>query len=159
MQRALFGLADFAVDRINLIDRTAADAAGEAARYAALLRKIGGADVQLLGLGTNGHIGFNEPGSSCDSRVRVVGLCEETLFASRPGLIEPEAAPARAITMGIADILDMREIIVLATGPAKAKSVRHSLRGAPGVYCPASFLLSHPKIHLYRDSATAAELD
>lgn len=159
MQRELFGLADFDPDRINLINGEIADAEAEATRYAALLRKSGGPDVQLLGLGTNGHIGFNEPGSPYDSRLRVVELCEETLSANRPGLIELDAVPARAITMGIADILEAREIIMLATGTAKAKAVRRSLQEAPGIDCPASFLHDHPNIHWYLDSAAAAELD
>jgi len=158
MKRELFGLADFDPDKLNLIDGAAADLAAEAARYAALLRESGGVDVQLLGLGTNGHIGFNEPGSAPDSHVRIVDLSEETLSANQPGLVELRSVPSQAITLGIADILNAREIIMLATGPAKATAVRRSLREKPSTDCPASLLKSHANIHWYLDSAAASAL-
>lgn len=159
MQRELFGLADFDPRRINLIRGDAKDPAMEAERYAGLLRDAGPIDVQLLGLGTNGHIGFNEPGSAQDSRVRAVELTDETLLANQPSLIELKSVPSHAITMGIADILDAREIIMIAMGPAKAHAVRRSLQAAPGADCPASFLKGHQGIHWYLDSAAAADLD
>ncbi|KAB1115056.1 glucosamine-6-phosphate deaminase [Neorhizobium galegae] len=158
MQRELFGLADFDPDSLNLIDGAAADLTAEAARYAALLRDSGGIDVQLLGLGANGHIGFNEPGSAHDSHVRIVDLSDETLSANQPSLTELRSVPSQAITLGIADILNAREIIMLATGPAKAAAVRRSLREKPSTDCPASLLRSHTNIHWYLDSAAAAEL-
>lgn len=158
MKRELFGLADFDPGKLNLIDGAAADLAAEAARYAALLRESGGVDVQLLGLGTNGHIGFNEPGSAPDSHVRIVDLSEDTLSANQPGLVELRSVPSQAITLGIADIQNAREIIMLATGPAKATAVRRSLREQPSTDCPASLLRSHGNIHWYLDSAAASAL-
>lgn len=159
MQRELFGHADFDSAKINLVRGDAEDPELEAERYAASLRNAGPIDVQLLGLGTNGHIGFNEPGSAQDSRVRVVELTGETLSANQPSLIELKSVPTHAITMGIADILDAREIIMMATGPAKANAVRRSLQAAPTADCPASFLQGHPRIHWYLDKAAAADLD
>ncbi|MBD9388974.1 glucosamine-6-phosphate deaminase [Agrobacterium sp. AGB01] len=158
MKRELFGLADFDPGKLNLIDGAADDLAAEAARYAALLRESGGVDIQLLGLGTNGHIGFNEPGSAPDSHVRIVDLSEETLSANQPGLVELRSVPSQAITLGIADIQNAREIIMLATGPAKATAVRRSLREQPSTDCPASLLRSHGNIHWYLDSAAASAL-
>lgn len=158
MQRELFDLADFDPGKLNLIDGDAADLEGEAARYATLLRESGCIDVQLLGLGTNGHIGFNEPGSAHNSHVRIVALSDETLSANRPSLIELRCVPSQAITIGIADILNAREVIMLATGATKATAVRRSLREKPSTDCPASLLRSHVNIHWYLDSAAAGEL-
>ena len=157
MQRELFGLADFDPGKLNLINGASADLVAEAARYAALLRESGGIDVQLLGLGTNGHIGFNEPGSARDTHVRIVDLSDETLSTNRPSLIELRCVPSQAITLGIADILNAREVIMLATGPTKATAVRRSLREKPSADCPASLLTSHLNIHWYLDRA-AGEL-
>ncbi len=157
MHRELFSGAGFDPSRINLIDGVVADETAEAARYAALVRSRP-ADLQLLGIGTNGHIGFNEPGSPSDSRVRVVELSQETLAANQPTLIELQRVPTRAITMGIADILDAREIVILATGDAKAEAVRKSLRENPDDACPASHLASHGNVHWVLDAGAASLL-
>jgi glucosamine-6-phosphate deaminase len=158
MRRELFDQADFAEDRINLIIGDAVDNHDEARRYAKLLQNSGGIDLQLLGLGTNGHIGFNEPGSEASSHLRVVELSEETLEANQPSLLELEAVPSRAITMGIADILGAREIIMLATGEAKAEAVRRSLEEAASADCPGSYLSQHPNVHWYLDAGAASRL-
>ncbi|MEB2847225.1 glucosamine-6-phosphate deaminase [Rhizobiales bacterium RZME27] len=154
MHRELFDKAGFDQHKINLIDGAAADEKAEADRYARLLVQHT-VDLQLLGIGTNGHIGFNEPGSSSMSRVRVVELSEETQAANRPTLIELDQVPRHAITMGIADILDAREIVILATGQAKAESVYRSLREAPDDTCPASHLAGHGNVHWILDEAAA----
>lgn len=154
MHRELFSGAGFDASRINLIDGAAADETAEAARYAALVRSRP-ADLQLLGIGTNGHIGFNEPGSPAASRVRVVELSQETLAANQPTLIELDRVPTHAITMGIADILDAREIVILATGAAKADAVFRSLSGQPDDACPASLLGAHGNVHWVMDEAAA----
>lgn len=158
MQRELFGLANFDPSKINLINGDAEDAVAEALRYAGRLNDNGCIDVQLLGLGTNGHIGFNEPGSASDSHVRVVDLSDETLSANQPSLIELATVPEQAVTMGIADILNAREIVMLATGPAKTDAVRRSLREPPSTDCPASFLGTHHLVHWYLDNDAAADL-
>jgi len=122
MHREFFDAAGFAGAKINLINGAAKDQSVEVERYAQLV-KSRPADLQLLGIGTNGHIGFNEPGSSAATRVRIVALTRETLVANLPTLIELDKVPDRAITMGIADILDSQEIIILATGDAKAEAL------------------------------------
>lgn len=157
MQRELFAATDFDGDKINLIDGAAPDMHAEAKRYAQLLA-ASQIDLQLLGIGTNGHIGFNEPGSSSDSRVRIVELSEETLNANQPTLIELEEVPGKAITMGIADILGAREIIILATGAAKAEAMRRSIEDLPHAACPASYLSSHGNVHWFLDADSAALL-
>ncbi|WP_343315827.1 glucosamine-6-phosphate deaminase [Brucella sp. BE17] len=157
MRRELFDLTNFNPDKINLVDGSTSDALAEAQRYARLLatKRI---DLQLLGIGTNGHIGFNEPGSKSNSRVRVVELSDETLNANRPTLIKLEDVPCKAITMGIADILDTREIVILATGAAKAEAVRRSIEDLPNDACPASYLSSHGNVHWVLDRDAAALL-
>ncbi|MFB9947541.1 glucosamine-6-phosphate deaminase [Rhizobium puerariae] len=157
MHRELFSSAGFDAAKINLIDGAATDEAAEAVRYANLVRSRP-VDLQLLGIGTNGHIGFNEPGSSASSRVRVVELSKETLAANQPTLIELHEVPARAITMGIADILDARKIVILATGEAKAEAVRRSLMEHPDDNCPASHLALHADVHWVLDQAAAGLL-
>lgn len=154
MHRELFDKADFDPKRTNLIDGAAEDETAEAARYARLLGETT-IDLQLLGIGSNGHIGFNEPGSAQTSRVRVVKLSEETLAANLPTLVELKNVPAHAITMGIADILSAREIVVLATGKAKAEAVRKSIQDTPRDNCPASHLATHAKVHWFLDDAAA----
>ena len=158
MRRELFDQSDFADSRVNLIDGSATDNQVEARRYAQRLQTSGGIDLQLLGLGTNGHIGFNEPGSDAGSRVRVVDLTEDTLEANRPTLLQLDAVPGKAITMGIADILDARKIIMLATGEAKAEAVRRSLEWAESADCPGSYLLRHHNVHWYLDAGAASLL-
>ncbi|MGP4753281.1 glucosamine-6-phosphate deaminase [Agrobacterium pusense] len=154
MHRELFSVADFDTSNINLIDGAVADETAEATRYAALVRSRP-ADLQLLGIGTNGHIGFNEPGSPAESRVRVVELSQETLAANQPTLLELDRVPPHAITMGIADILDAREIVVLATGAAKAEAIHKSLSGQQDNSCPASLLGAHGNVHWVLDNGAA----
>jgi glucosamine-6-phosphate deaminase len=158
MHRELFSRTDFPPAQINLIDGAASDEGVEAQRYGGLLQNIGGVDLQLLGLGSNGHIGFNEPGSGIASRVRVVDLSTETLAANKPTLIASDSVPPRAITMGIADILDAREIVMLATGAAKANAVYRCLEQPPTDDCPGSHLAGHGNVHWFLDSAAAALL-
>ncbi len=150
MHRELFAAGGFNPTRIHLINGAAMDEAAEAARYAVLVRSRS-ADIQLLGVGTNGHIGFNEPGSSKHSAVRIVELSEETLAANRASLLKLDRVPSHAITMGIGDILDAHEIVVLATGAAKAEAIRKSLTGQPDEACPASLLEAHSNVHWVLD--------
>jgi glucosamine-6-phosphate deaminase len=158
MRRELFDQADFTASRINLIDGDAKDSHAESVRYANLLKANGPIDLQLLGLGTNGHIGFNEPGSAHTSRVRIVELSEETLLANQPSLLACDTVPLQAITMGIADILEAREIIMLATGAAKAQAVRRSLEENATADCPGSYLSAHGNVHWYLDADAASGL-
>ena len=144
MRRVLFDAADFAPDRTHLPDGAAADADGEAARYEAAIRDAGGIGLQLLGIGRNGHIGFNEPGSAFDTATRVVTLAESTRTANGPGFPARQAVPRQAITMGIATILRARRIVLLATGSTKAQAVARAWSGVPGPDCPASALQGHP---------------
>ncbi|HVR44954.1 MAG TPA: glucosamine-6-phosphate deaminase [Thermoanaerobaculia bacterium] len=117
----------------------------ECDRYEKSIRDAGGIDVAFLGLGRNGHIGFNEPGSPFDSRTRVVRLHESTRRANAPWF-EGERVPERAITAGIATILDAKSIVLMASGTAKADAIARLARGEVDPTFPASALLAHPRV-------------
>ena len=155
MQRQLFDAVDFAPASARL-PRGDGDAELEARRYADALAQAGGIDLQLLGIGRNGHIGFNEPGSARDSRTRVVALAPETRADAARHFGGLEHVPERAITLGVADILDARAIRVLAFGAAKARIVQRMLEGPIGPECPASFLRGHRDLRLVLDEPAAS---
>lgn len=155
MERLLFAAADLPAERACLPDAMAADPEAEARRYEAAIGAAGGLDLQLLGLGRNGHVGFNEPGSPAESRTRVVRLSETTRAANRAHFPPGRAVPERAITMGIATILEARALLLLVTGPAKRAALARCLEGPPSPDCPASLLLGHPDLTVIADRAAA----
>lgn len=122
------------------------------------IRQRRGIDLQLLGIGRNGHIGFNEPGSPFDSRTREVRLAPSTLEANIRDFPDGEVVPPSAVTMGIGTILDAREIIMVATGQAKAEAVARAFETSPDLVCPASALQLHPRVTVYCDEAAAGLL-
>ena len=122
--------------------------------YDALIARHGGIDLQILGIGRNGHIAFNEPGAARDSVTRVVTLDDDTLAANAPNFVG-RAQPKQAVTMGISSILAAREIVVLATGAAKKAAVRQALHGPQTTDCPASFLQDHPSVRWFLDRDSA----
>jgi glucosamine-6-phosphate deaminase len=158
MAQALFGLTDIRPERTHLPRGDAADPAQEAELYEARIRAAGGIDLQLLGLGANGHIGFNEPTSSLASRTRIKTLTETTRSANRRFFDSDEAVPRFAITMGIATILEARACVLLATGAAKAKAAAAMIEGPLSAACPASALQLHPRATIILDTAAAQDL-
>jgi glucosamine-6-phosphate deaminase len=157
MQKHLFEHIDIKPGRAHIPDGTAPDIAAEAARYEALIKAAGGIDLQLLGIGANGHIGFNEPGSGFSSRTREVTLDEATRLGNA-GSFPDAAVPKRAITMGIATILKARSIVLLATGREKAAAVAAAIEGPLTPACPASALRLHGGVHILCDEAAASAL-
>jgi glucosamine-6-phosphate deaminase len=157
MRRELFGRTNFDPDHVHLLCGDAADIDNEAAAYEKAIVATGGIDVQLLGIGSNGHIGFNEPGSSIDSRTRLVQLSPSTCAANLASMVACDAVPTSAITMGISTILEARQIVVMATGDRKADAVRRAFE-APNSDCPASFLGSHPNVKWFLDPDAASLL-
>ena len=129
-----------------------------AAEYEALLTLHGPIDLQLLGLGRNGHIGFNEPVSSLASRTREKRLAESTLVANARFFEAGETQPTTAVTMGIASIMEARRIVVLVTGPAKAGAARAMIEGPVSAICPGSALQFHRHVTVILDEPAAAEL-
>lgn len=126
--------------------------------YEQAIVKAGGIDLQILGIGANGHIGFNEPGTNPWSRTRVVKLSPETRAANARHFGSADNVPEFAITMGISTILEAKAIVLLASGAAKAAAVRRALTGPIDADCPASWLRLHPRVTFIVDQAAASEL-
>ncbi len=158
MREALFAHIDVDPARTHLPRGDAADPQAEADRYEALIAACGGIDLQLLGLGKNGHIGFNEPTSSLGSRTRVKTLTRDTREANRRFFAGDEETPRYAITMGIGSILEARECLLLATGPDKAAAVAAMVEGPLSAVCPGSALQLHRRATVVLDRAAAAGL-
>ncbi|MEA2723875.1 MAG: glucosamine-6-phosphate deaminase [Gemmatimonadales bacterium] len=130
----------------------------ECRRYEDAIRQAGGIDLQLLGIGRTGHIGFNEPGSGAESRTRVVTLDLVTRKDTAADFFGEENVPREAITMGVATIFDAREILMLATGEHKADIVRRAVEGEVDHEVAATFLQQHPDTTFYLDGPAAAAL-
>ncbi len=158
MRRHLFRHVDIDPRRTHLPNGLAADPDAEARRYEAVIEGLGGIDCLLLGLGVNGHIAFNEPGSPHTSSTRVVTLAPATLAANGRFFARPEDQPIKAITIGIATILAARRIVVVAVGAAKAPAVQGLFRGDPLSGCPAAALRRHPNTTVILDPSAAAGL-
>ena len=127
-------------------------------QYEQKIVSCGGIDLQLLGIGTNGHIGFNEPSSSLGSRTRVKTLTKATIEDNSRLFAEDEYQPHMAITMGIATILDARRILLMATGEQKAEAIRQAIEGPIGAMQPASALQQHQRVRVIIDEAAASHL-
>src|SRR5919205_2612998 len=127
-------------------------------RYEETINRLGGIDYQILGIGKTGHIGFNEPGSGIDSRTRLVTLDTVTRRDASADFFGEENVPREAITMGVATILDAREIAILATGEHKSSIVRRAVEGEIDLEVAATFLQRHAKTTFYVDRAAGAEL-
>jgi glucosamine-6-phosphate deaminase len=130
----------------------------ECRRYEAAIREAGGIDLQLLGIGRTGHIGFNEPGSGLESRTRLITLDLVTRKDGAGDFFGEENVPREAVTMGVATILEAREILILATGEHKAHIVRRAVEGEVDHEVAATFLQRHPATTFYIDSAAGAYL-
>ena len=132
--------------------------AATCAAYEEAIRAAGGIDLQLLGIGRTGHIGFNEPGSGADSRTRLITLDLVTRKDAAADFFGEENVPREAITMGVGTILEAREIVLLATGEHKAAIVRRAVEGEVDHEVAATFLQDHPATTFYLDHAAAAAL-
>lgn len=129
MKTQLFDHIDIRETQTHLPYGNAQDLAKECDRYDLLINRLGGIDLQILGIGHNGHIGFNEPGSSVNSRTQVVRLTESTRKANAKFFKSFDDVPTHAITMGIASILESKEILLLASGRLKAKVIERLVKG------------------------------
>ena len=121
---------------------------------------VGGVDLWLLGIGGNGHIAFNEPGSPVDSRTRLVSLTQETIEANSDGRFfkDPTEVPRCALSTGIGTIREARKVVLLATGAGKGKAVATAVEGPFSVDCPASLLQDHPDCTFIIDKEAASQL-
>ena len=159
MQRNLFSKVDAKPENINVPNSEAADSEKECVEYEAKYRAAGCADIALLGIGHNGHIGFNEPGTSFDSVTHVTDITPRTIEANARFFDSADLVPKQAMTMGISSILAAKRIILLATGEGKAEIIKKLMEAkAPTEEIPATALLNHPQVEIYVDKDAASLL-
>ena len=157
MRRHLFDLVDISPENIHIPNGNA-DPEIECARYDEEIKKAGGIDLQLLGVGRNGHIGFNEPAPYFSKGTHAVQLTQSTIDANAKYFQEGRC-PTRALTMGIGSIFSARKIVLIATGDKKADAVYNAVHGnISPMDCPASVLQLHPDVTFLLDRAAAAKL-
>jgi glucosamine-6-phosphate deaminase len=159
MHRHLFDRVNLQRERIHVLDGAARDVEGECRRYERAIARAGGIDVQILGLGLNGHIGFNEPAPALIARTHRTRLRPATRRANAP-LFDNRLnrVPKEALSMGMATILAARRIVLIATGVSKARSVQRMIEGAVTPRVPASFLQLHRHAEVWLDRAAASRL-
>lgn len=160
MEAHLFRHINLPRRRAHLLDGTAENWREEVERYERVLARAGGLDVVILGIGRNGHIGFNEPGTSLQARSHRVRLTASSRRANA-ALFDGNwrKVPTHALSMGIATILSAREVVLLAQGSAKAAIVAKALKGPVTTRVPASLLQTHPRVTVMLDRAAADALD
>jgi glucosamine-6-phosphate deaminase len=159
MERHLFHAVNIERSRINFLDGSAVDPEAECRRYDAAVHKAGGIGLQVLGIGANGHIGFNEPGEWLIAPTHRVALTPETRRANAALFGgDPERVPREALSMGMAAILQSRAIVLLATGKSKAACVERMINGPLTPRLPASFLQVHRDVDVVLDEAAAERL-
>jgi len=152
IRRQLLDRIDLPPDRLDSLDGTAPDLDAECGRLEAAIEAAGGVDLQLLGVGGNGHIAFNEPGSPLGSRTRVVSLTARTRADNGRSFEDrPEDVPAQALTQGVGTVLDARRLLLIATGLQKADPVARALEGPVTPDVPAS------AVQLHRDAIVLLE--
>ncbi len=151
MDTNLFDHIDIDKRRTFVPNGLAPDAAQECTRYEAIIESLGGIDLQLLGLGVNGHIGFNEPSACFAPRTHEVALTKETIHANERFFESASLVPRHAYTMGIGSILRAKSILLLVSGLSKAQALREAFFGPVAPQLPASILQLHPGVTLIGD--------
>ena len=151
MHKNFFDAVNVPAERINLPDGAQLDAERECKRYDAAIKAAGGIDLQLLGMGLNGHIGFNEPDEYFSKGTHCVNLTESTIEANKRFFASADDVPRQAYTMGVQTIMYARMILVVANGAAKAQAVHDMCFGPVTPQCPASILQLHPNVVLVAD--------
>ena len=158
MQKNLFDHVNIDPANTNVPDGLAADPDEACRRYNQIIRDLGGIDIQVLGMGHNGHIGFNEPDDAFELETHVVDLQESTIEANARFFASKDEVPRRAITMGIKNIMQARQILVLVSGEGKADIVKAAFTGPVTPRVPASILQLHPNVALVGDKAALSKL-
>jgi len=158
MSDKLFNHVNIDKNRTHIPDGLAPRPREFSQAYERLIGSSGGIDLQLLGIGRNGHLGFNEPGSPFDSRTRVVDLSEETRRDNSKFFGSISKVPRQAITIGLATIMEARRIVLLASGINKARAVEHAVKGPVSAEVPASILQRHPDCTFLLDEQAASIL-
>lgn len=158
MEQNLFSGVNIPRKKTFIPNGTAADLAAECAAYEEKIKGAGGIDLQLLGIGSNAHIGFNEPGSEFGSTTRLVDLAESTIEDNSRFFASREEVPTQAISMGIKSIMQAKQIVLMANGENKADAIWATVLGPVTSDVPASVLQLHPFVTLVLDEAAASKL-
>lgn len=159
MHHNFFDHINIKPENVNLPDGTQPDGDKECARYEEVIRSVGGADLQLLGMGHNGHIGFNEPAEAFDKCTHCVDLQKSTIEANARFFASMDDVPKQAYTMGIGTIMSAKKILVVVSGADKAAIVKKAFTGPVTPQVPASILQMHPDVVVVGDEAALSELD
>lgn len=159
MEEHLFQHVNLDRTRVHVLDGAAPDLEAECERFEAAIDAVGGIDLQVLGIGTNGHLGFNEPGEELQARTHRVRLHAVTRRANA-ALFEgdPSGVPHEAVSMGMGTILRAERLALIATGARKARCIERALRGPVTTRLPASFLQTHRRVELFLDRSAASLL-
>ena len=157
MHENLFDHVDIKEENTHLMDGNAADPEAEAAAFDAMIEQAGGVDIQLLGVGRNGHIGFNEPADHFTEGSFKVKLNDSTIEANSI-YFDENPMPRYALTMGIGTIMKAGKIVLIATGKKKAEAIRSAIKGEVTPHCPVSVLQNHPDALLLLDREAASLL-
>ena len=158
MQENLFQHINVPQENIHVLKGTASDPEQECLDYEEAIRAAGGIDLQILGIGNNGHIAFNEPDTVFSTQTRVVNLTESTIQANQRFFASADEVPRQAVSMGIGSIFRARRILLIATGEQKAGAVRAMIHGPVDPQCPASILQLHPDTVVLLDRGAAKDL-
>jgi glucosamine-6-phosphate deaminase len=158
MQENFFSKVNIRPENTHIPNGAAQDLQAECLRYEQLMAEAGGIDLQLLGIGSNGHIGFNEPGTAFGSQTQVVDLTESTIQDNARFFATPQDVPTQALSMGIKSIMQAKAIVLMASGANKADAVHAALRGPVTPHVPASVLQLHPFVTFVVDQAAAGRL-
>ena len=153
MNKNLFDKVNIDKTHTHVPQGSAADGEAEAKRYEKFVRSLGGADIQVLGIGRNGHIAFNEPDTELVPETHITSLTEDTIDANARFFASAADVPTKALTMGMGTILSAKKIIILANGKGKHDAVMQMLKGTVTTSCPASFLNLHDDVVLVCDEA------
>ena len=159
IDEVLVSRVDFAPGAVESPDGAASDIPAACAAYEAAIRDAGGVDLQILGIGTDGHIAFNEPGSSLTSRTRIKTLTRQTRIDNARFFDDDvESVPTHCLTQGLATIMQARHLVLVATGRSKAEAVHHLVEGPVSAMWPATILQHHPHVTVLLDDAAARRL-
>ncbi len=156
MHENLFDYINVSEDKINFLDGNAEDTDRECINYENKIKNAGGIDIQLLGIGSNGHIAFNEPDTCFQRRSHVVELKESTVQDNSRFFKSIDDVPTKAVTMGIGSIMQAKKILIIATGKNKAEAVKQLINGNVTPQCPASVLQFHADVTLMLDKEAAS---
>jgi glucosamine-6-phosphate deaminase len=159
MWNNFFGQLDIVKENVNILDGNAKDLAAECERYEKKMKQVGGIELFVGGIGPDGHIAFNEPGSSLASRTRVKTLTQDTIIAnSRFFGGDVNKVPKTALTVGVGTVMDSKEVMIIVNGHNKARALWHAIEGAVNHLWTISALQLHPKGIIVCDEDAADEL-